>query len=68
MRPKGRASVIDRNAGKRRNTSRQMTLRSATLYRFPRSRSSLRARHGPVISTLTPCLSTMETTTPRNSS
>jgi hypothetical protein len=67
MRPKGRASIIARNAGKRRNTLRQMTPRSATLYRFPCSRSSSRARHGPIVSTLTPCLSMLEITTPRNS-
>jgi hypothetical protein len=47
MHPKGRASDTDRNAGKGRNTSCQMTPRSATLSRCPRSRSSSREPVAP---------------------
>jgi hypothetical protein len=67
MRPKGRASVINRNAGRHQNTSCQMTPHSATLSRYPRSRLSSRARRGLVVSTPTPCLSTMEIKTPKSS-
>jgi hypothetical protein len=62
MHLKGKVSDTDRNAGKGRNTSCQTTPCSATLSRCPRSRSSSRAPHGPVALTLTPCLSTMDTT------
>jgi hypothetical protein len=67
MHPKGRASVIDRNAGRRRNTSCQIMPHSTTLSRYPRSRSSSRARRGLVVSTPTPCLSMTEIKTPKSS-
>jgi hypothetical protein len=68
MHPRGRASNTDKNTVRGRNTSCQMTPRSATLSRCPRFRSSSGAHHGPVALTPTPCLSTMGITTPKNSS
>jgi hypothetical protein len=58
-RPKGR---------RRRNTSCQMTPRSATLSRYPRSQSSSRARRGLVVSTPTPYPNKTGTTNPKSSS
>jgi hypothetical protein len=68
MHSKGRASDTNRNTGKGRNTSCQMTPHSAILSRCPCSGSSSRAHHSPVASMPTPYLSTMEITTLKNSS
>jgi hypothetical protein len=68
MRPKGKASATDWSVGSRRSTSYQMTPRSATSSRYPRSQSSSKARRGLVTSTPTPYPSTTGTTTPKSSS
>jgi hypothetical protein len=66
--PKGRALAIGSRGDRRRSISRPRMHRFATSFRYPRSQSSSRARHGPVVSTPTPCPSTMGITTPKNSS